>query len=151
VLVETHSLGAPLSRTTWDSRLGALFSIPFVVAATLVYGHVRPETSDVASRDDPRITSLAGRVRVKVAEDLDARLPDERGARITVRAGGREHFRQVPNPIGDAAHHPFGEADVLALLSDWLDDDALVTDIHEAAAGLPGAVDVRPLLRRLAR
>jgi 2-methylcitrate dehydratase PrpD len=151
VLVETHSLAAGLSRTTWDSRLGALFSIPYVVAAALVYGHVRPEASDAASRDDGRVTSLAGRVRVRVGEDLDALLPDERAARVTVRAGGREHVRQVPNPIGDAAHHPFAEADVLALLSDWLGDDALVTEVREVATGLPRAADVGPLLRRLAR
>ena len=42
VAVETHALAAGLARTTWDRRLSALFSTPFVVATALVHGHVRP-------------------------------------------------------------------------------------------------------------
>ena len=151
VIVETHSLGAGLDRTGWDSRLAALFSTPFVVAAALVHGHVRPEASlGAGTADDPRVVALARRVSVRVAADLDARLPAERAARVTVRAGGAEHVREVPNPIGDAAHHPLDEADVLALLAGWLGDDAALAVVREVAAGLPGAADVAPLLRRLA-
>ena len=150
ILVETHSLGAGLARTAWDSRLGALFSTPFVVAAALVHGHVRPEASAEESRSDPRVLALAGRVRVVAADDLDARLPDERAARVTLRAGGRELSLEVPNPVGDAAHHPLGESDVLALLSGWLADDETVAVVRDVAVGLPEVADVGPLLRRLA-
>jgi 2-methylcitrate dehydratase PrpD len=150
ILVETHSMGAGLDRQAWDSRLGALFSTPFVVAAALVHGHVRPEASADEARDDPRVRALAGRVRVLTAPDLDARLPDERAARVTVRAGGRNLSLEVPNPVGDAAHHPFDEPDVIALLSGWLADDEVVTCVREVVAGLPDAIDVGPLLRRLA-
>jgi 2-methylcitrate dehydratase PrpD len=149
ILVETHSMGAGLARTTWDSRLGALFSTPFVVAAALVHGHVRPEASAEEARDDPRVRALAGRVRVLTAPDLDARLPDERAARVTVRAGGNELSLEVPNPVGDAAHHPLDEPAVLALLSGWLADDDVVTAVHDVASRLPEADDVGPLLRRL--
>lgn len=151
VLVETHSLGAGLDRTAWDSRLGALFSIPFVVATCLVHGHVGPDASAQQARDDARVHRLAQRVRVRAAPDLDARLPDERAARITVRSAGRDHVREVPNPIGDAAHHPFGEAEVVGLLTDWLGDEDTVDVVREVATGLPTATDVGPLLRRLAR
>lgn len=151
VLVETHALGAGLDRTTWDSRLGALFSIPFVVATALVHGHVGPSASAEAARDDARVRSLAARVRVAAAADLDARLPDERAARVTVRSAGRDHVLEVPNPVGDAAHHPFAEAEVLALLTGWLADDETVGVVREVATGLPAAPDVGPLLRRLAR
>ncbi len=150
VLVETHSLGAGLSRQTWDSRLGALFSTPFVVAAALVHGHVRPEVSAEEARSDSRVQTLARRVRVVAAPDLDARLPAERAARVTVRAGGRDASLEVPNPVGDAAHHPFTEPDVLALLSGWLADEETVAVVREVARGLAGAADVGPLLRRLA-
>ncbi|MGY5893089.1 MmgE/PrpD family protein [Blastococcus deserti] len=149
ILVETHSLGAALDRTTWDSRLAALFSTPFVAAAALVHGHVGPDVSAQPVRDDPRVRELAARVTVRVAADLDARLPHERAARVTVRSGGRAHGCEVPNPIGDAAHHPLSEADVLGLLSDWLADDATVAAVRDVATGLPAVPDVRPLLQRL--
>jgi 2-methylcitrate dehydratase PrpD len=150
ILVETHSLGAGLDRQTWDSRLGALFSTPFVVAAALVHGHVRPEASAGDVRGDPRVQTLARRVRVVAAPDLDARLPAERAARVTVRTAGRDVSLEVPNPVGDAAHHPFTEPDVLALLSGWLADEETVAVVREVASGLPEAADVGPLLRRLA-
>lgn len=150
VLVETHALGAGLTRTTWDSRLGALFSTPFVAAVALVHGSVGPEVSAAPARDDERVHRLARRVRVVVAPDLDARLPDERAARVTVCVAGRTHTCEVPNPVGDADYHPFGEAEVLAKLSGWLDPDDLLT-VREVAAALPAATDVGPVLRRLAR
>ncbi|MGY1721482.1 MmgE/PrpD family protein [Blastococcus sp. SYSU DS0533] len=150
VVVETHSLAAGLDRTTWDSRLGALFSVPFVAAAALVHGHVGPEASSAAARTDPRVRDLAGRVRVLRADDLDARLPDERAARVTVRGAGRELSIEVPNPVGDAAHHPFAEEDVLAKLAALLGDGGVLATVREVASGLPDAPDVAPLLGRLA-
>lgn len=150
VLVQTHILGAGLDRTTWSSRLGALFSIPFVVAAALLHGHVDPTASAEPARADPRLVTLAGRVRVQAAADLDARLPDERAARVTVRLrDGAEHTAEMPNPVGDTAHHPLDTDDVLALLSRLLDDPTMVARLHEVCAALPDAPDVAPLLGRL--
>lgn len=151
VLVETHSLGAGLDRRSWDSRLGALFSTPFVAAAALVHGHVGPEVSSPEGRADPRVRAMAARVTVRAADDLDARLPAERAARVTIRSAGHVLVKEVPNPVGDAAHHPLEEADVLALLEGWLPDDGTVAAVREVAAGLPAAPDVAPLLQRLAR
>jgi hypothetical protein len=69
---------------------------------------------------------------------------------VTVRAGGRKLSLEVPNPVGDAAHHPLSESDVLDLLSGWLDDEETVAVVREVASGLPEEADVGPLLRRLA-
>ena len=149
VLVETHSLGAGLTRTSWDSQLAALFSTPFVVATALVRGAVPPQASQEQGRRDPVVTALAQRVRIEVAPDLDARLPHERPARVTVRGGGAELTAEVPNPIGDAEHHPLDETQVLDLLRTLLDDEA-VTTLHEVVTALPTTQDVAPLLARLA-
>jgi len=151
VVVETHALGAGLSRRTWDCRLAALFSTPFVTAAALVHGHVRPEVSGDALRDDARVRSLAARVSVRLADDLDARLPAERAARVTVRSRGATRVVEVPNPVGDAAHHPLEERDILGLLAGWLDDDETVAEVRDVAAQLADARDVTPLLQRLTR
>lgn len=122
-MVETHHLGAGLARQTWDSRLAALFSTPFVVASALVHGHVDPTASSEALLDDPRVRRLAHRVVVRVAPDLDARLRDKRApARVTVRTRTGTRTHEVPNPVGDVAHHPLGEQDLIALLGGWLHD-----------------------------
>lgn len=150
IAVETHSLAGGLGRTSWDSRLAALFSTPFVVAAALVHGTVDPAVSADGQRDDPRVRALAGKVVLRVAPDLDARLPDERAARVTVRtAGGPPRVLEVPNPVGDAAHHPMAEDDVLALLERLL-DAGTVRAVHEVVTGLASSADVGPDLRRLA-
>lgn len=149
VLVETHSLGAGLTRTRWDTQLSALFSTPFVVASALLHGAVLPSASETVGRQDPAVTALAQRVTVQVAPDLDARLPRERVARVTVRAAGREFTAEVPNPVGDADHQPLDEAQVLDLLRSLLDDDAVNT-LHEVVTALPTTPDAAPLLARLA-
>jgi 2-methylcitrate dehydratase PrpD len=146
VLVETHSLGGGLDRTTWDSRLGAMFSIPYAVAAALVHGAVRP-----SSVDDPVVRELAGRVRVEVAADLDARLPAERAARVTVRTTDGEIVREVPNPVGDADFQPFDGPALRELLADLLGSPTLVHRISDVVDALPTAENTRPLLEPLGR
>ncbi|SHG70540.1 2-methylcitrate dehydratase PrpD [Jatrophihabitans endophyticus] len=146
VLVETHSLGAGLDRTSWDSRLGAMFSTPFVVAAALQHGRVGPRQSG-PQRDDPELAQLAARVRVRTAADLDARLPVERAARVTIHTDdGRTLVHEVPNPVGDADHHPLDADDVAALFAQLLADPATLPRLREQAYGLATAPSVRPLL-----
>lgn len=151
VAVEIHGLGAGLARTTWTSRLSALFSIPFVAATALVHGEVGPSQSSPAALEDPVVRDLAQRVSVRESPDLTARLPAERPVRVTVRMrDGAEHVGDAPNPLGDADHHPLGEAHVVALLQGWLGDVDAVQTVHRVATGLPNAAHVAPLLRELA-
>jgi hypothetical protein len=56
----------------------------------------------------------------------------------------------VPNPVGDAAHHPFGEPEVLDLLATLLGDPHAVATVRDVVAELPGADDAAPILARLA-
>lgn len=149
IVVETHALAAGLTRTTWDSRLGALFSTPFVVAAALVHGHVRPAASGGAALHDPRVEALAARVVVREAADLTARLPDERAARVTVRGAFGEVAREVPNPIGDSAYHPMDATALQDLLAELL-GPATATEVARCSAGIAAADDVSIPLRRLA-
>jgi 2-methylcitrate dehydratase PrpD len=150
IVVETHTLGAGLDRTSWDSRLGAMFSTPFVVASALLAGVVGPDQSG-RSRDDPAIAALAARVQVVAAPDIDARLPAERAVRVRVRTtDGAEVVREVPNPIGDADHRPFDAAGLAALLSTLLGSPQRVQRIAECARALPSATSVREVLAPLA-
>ena len=149
VVVETHALAAGLTRTTWDSRLGALFSTPFVVAAALVHGHLRPAVSSGTALRDPRVARLAARVVVREAPDLTARLPDERAARVTVRCRSGAVTRDVPNPVGDSAHQPMDPAALQDLLAELLGPGA-AAEVARCSAGIATADDVSIPLGRLA-
>nr|BFE38721.1 MmgE/PrpD family protein [Actinomadura rugatobispora] len=148
ILVETHALGAGLARTGWDNRLSAMFSTPYVVAAAALTGEVGPRSP----LDRPDVAALARRVRVAAAGDLTARLPDERAARVTVAfEDGTRAVREVPNPVGDADHHPLGEAEVVALLRAWLPErPGLIDDAVRTSRELPGMPQVGDALRALA-
>ncbi|RSD12098.1 2-methylcitrate dehydratase [Amycolatopsis eburnea] len=146
VLVETHVLGAGLSDVDWSNRLSAMFSTPFVVATAALTGEVGPE-SPLCDAD---VRALASRVRLVEAPDLTARLPGERAARVTVAFDdGTSLTHEVPNPVGDADHHPLTGPELAGLLETWL--PAPVVD-RAAALGrdLPGLPRVGAALRELA-
>jgi 2-methylcitrate dehydratase PrpD len=148
ILVESHALGAGLTGTEWSNRLSAMFSTPFVVATAALTGTVGPDSA----LDDPAVRALARRVRLVAADDLTARLPAERAVRATVRfADGSELVREVPNPIGDADHHPLREQDVIDLLHRWLPRQPELVDRAVALShDLPGLPRVGDALRELA-
>ncbi len=122
IIVETHSLALGLDRQTWGNRLSAMFSIPFVVATAVVHGSVGPEASAEGARADVAVQDLARRVEVRLAPDLDARLPEERAARVTVVAGPQRIMEERPNPLGDRDFHPFYAAQIQAMLALSLGD-----------------------------
>ncbi|HEX6194285.1 MAG TPA: MmgE/PrpD family protein [Jiangellaceae bacterium] len=149
VLVETHRLAVPLARTDPPTRLAAMFSIPHVVAATLVRGALDPDASAPEVRAHPEVRRLAAATTVVHVPEFDDRAPAERPARVTLRLhDGSERRREVPNPVGDADHHPLGRDGVRAKLQALLGPaDA---DLIEARLGeLTRASDVRSLLAEL--
>ncbi|MCX4093858.1 MmgE/PrpD family protein [Nocardia sp. alder85J] len=148
ILVESHALGAGLTGTEWSNRLSAMFSTPFVVATAALTGTVGPDSE----LDDPAVRQLARRVRLVAAADLTARLPAERAVRATVRfADGGTLVREVPNPVGDADHHPLSEQDVITLLKGWLPTQPGLVDRAVALShDLPGRQRVGDALRGLA-
>lgn len=150
IRVETHSLAVGLGRTVWDERLSALFSTPFVVAAALVHGNVRPAVSSEQQLQNPAVRALAAKVTMVQSDELDARLPDERSARVTICCGESEHVMEVPNPIGDSAYHPMGEPVILSLLQSLLGETAAVETIRSVVNALPSSHETAPLLQQLA-
>lgn len=148
IVVESHVLGAGLSGVDWSNRLSAMFSTPFVVATAALAGEVGP----ASVIDDPAVRALARRVRLVEAPDLTARLPDERATRVQVSFDdGATLTREVPNPVGDADHHPLTERDVLGLLTTWLPrQPALVARAAALGRELPGLPRVGAALRELA-
>lgn len=143
--VSTHHLAVPLDRTEFPTRLAAMFSVPYVVAAALTHGACGPPAFDDAHRSDPTVVRLAQATTVRLDPALDARLPIERPARVVLRmVDGSSRTAEVPNPIGDADCHPFGRREVLAKLGSLLGD----ADAHALSRALT-ALPTDPTIRSL--
>jgi 2-methylcitrate dehydratase PrpD len=113
VVIETFSIAAALDRTEWPTRLAAMFSIPYVVATVMREGEFGPSASDLDHRHDERIQRLAHRVTILATDEFNDRLPERRGARVTVVSrDGTTTSAEVEQPIGDAAHQPMGWCEI---------------------------------------
>ena len=89
----------------------AQFSIPFLVAAALVYGRVG--IGEVAGVDDPRVLALADRMQGMVREDAPATW-----ARIAVRRiDGRSASVETTSPSG-SPEKPLNDAQLYAKFRD---------------------------------
>jgi 2-methylcitrate dehydratase PrpD len=109
VEVETYEIAAALNRTEWPTRLAAMFSIPYVIATVMREGEFGPSASDRSHRSDEGIEQLAHRVKVVATDEFNDRLPDLRGARVTViLRDGTKKSAEVDQPVGDASHQPMG-------------------------------------------
>ncbi len=151
VVVEVSSMAAGLDRPGADTRLGAMFSIPFVTATALVHGVVEPASYTAERLHDARLAALARQVRVVAAPDLDQRLPAERAVRMVVRTlNGTEVRCSLPNPVGDADYQPYDETGLTDLLSELLGPGDALARARTCVQELPCASSVQPVLAALA-
>jgi 2-methylcitrate dehydratase PrpD len=102
-----------------------MFSIPYVVGVVLVTGGCEPAAFDESRRADPAVHRLIDRTCVVATDEFDRRLPEERAARVTLKLrDGAVLVAEVPNPVGDVAHHPFGLREIRDKLDSLLEQDA---------------------------
>ncbi|PJJ56172.1 2-methylcitrate dehydratase PrpD [Mumia flava] len=154
VRVGTHSLAAPLFQRGADSRLAAMFSLPFVVATALVSGAVDPTTMEPGTPAFARARTVSERVDVRVVDALDGYLPDRRVTEVEIElADGTTVGLAQPDPIGDTAHFPFSADDVVAkvarLLGDSAGDRRAAAGLYEGVRALADADDVVAALEAL--
>jgi 2-methylcitrate dehydratase PrpD len=150
ITVETYRLAANLNRVQWPTRLAAMFSVPYVVAVTLLEGAFGPSASDQEQRADPTVAVLVDRIRVVATDEFDRRLPDRRGARVTIAMkDGMQRSAEVEQPIGDAAHAPFGWDEVRSKVVDLIGPDRAAA-LEQAVLDLDGG-PVDPLLKAVTR
>jgi 2-methylcitrate dehydratase PrpD len=149
VVVHTHSLATPLFQRDPASRLAAMFSLPFVVAAAVVAPAIDATTLDPAGPTFAVAQELSTRVEVSASPALDALLPHRRAAEVAiVLRDGTELGLGVPNPIGDSDHFPMSADDVVAKVERLVgaDDTRRITDV---VAGLGSSTDAVATLRAL--
>ena len=150
ITVETFAIAAALDRREWPTRLAAMFSIPYVAAVTILDGAFGPDATSRVRREDPVVGDLARRVEVKATDEFEARLPERRGARVTVRMrDGSKRSAEVEQPIGDAAYQPLGWDEIRAKLSDLIGADRMIR-LEGAVRAMP-AQPVDVLLEELER
>ena len=136
IVVETHRLGLNLDTIEPVSSLGAKFSMPHAVAATLVHGDGGPAAFDTASLSDAAITRLRQRVEL-MAFQPERPWPEDRPARITVQMqNGRTHISTCLSAQG-GPDRPFSEARL------WSKIESL------AGATMPGLAPSMQALHRL--
>jgi 2-methylcitrate dehydratase PrpD len=142
VEVETYQVAAALNRTEWPTRLAAMFSIPYVVATVMREGEFGPSASDRRHRNDKGIEQLAHRVKVVATDEFNDRLPDLRGARVTVMlSDGTKVSADVEQPIGDAANQPMGWGEIRTKSAGLVGSDRSEV-LEQAVRGLEhGSVD----------
>lgn len=149
VTVRTHRLTMPLAPLATGTRLAAMFSVPYAVAAAIRFGLVGPDAFSAERRADGPLLDLARRIRVLEDPALTARLPTERAVEVVVSLkDGRELSAQAPNPVGDTDYFPMDAQQVRAKLGALIgsDDADLVSDVVSA---LPEASNAAELLSSL--
>ncbi|MCZ4561329.1 MmgE/PrpD family protein [Rhodococcus sp. IEGM 1401] len=149
VRVRTHSLAEPLFRRHPSNRLGAMFSLPFVVAAAFVSDAIDVDSLDPRGSGFSTAESFSARVDVASSSELDALLPERRAAEVTIEfRDGTTLSATAPNPLGDIDHFPMDYGAVRAKIARLVgeSDTAVIEDIVDS---LGDTEDVAALLRAL--
>ncbi|RZL75136.1 MAG: 2-methylcitrate dehydratase [Rhodococcus sp. (in: high G+C Gram-positive bacteria)] len=149
VVVRTHSLAEPLFQRNPSTRLGAMFSLPFVVAAAFLSDAIDVDALDPDGPTFSRAQQFSARVDISSAGEFDELLPERRAAEVTIEfRDGTAMSASTPNPVGDVDHFPMNYGGIRAKIARLVGE--------EDAAELEGIVesicttdDVAEELRRL--
>jgi 2-methylcitrate dehydratase PrpD len=94
------AVGKPISEG--DSFVTAQFSIPYVVAATLLDGELGPKQLTEERVADPVLLDLSKKVRVHCDDELNRVYPEKTSSRVEIFLEGRRKLvKQVDIPKGD--------------------------------------------------
>ncbi|RRQ28626.1 2-methylcitrate dehydratase [Rhodococcus sp. Eu-32] len=145
VRVQTHSLAEPLFRRHPTTRLGAMFSLPFVVSAAFVTDDIDADALDPGGSVFPDAERFSSRVEVTTSDELDALLPHLRAAEVTVTLrDGEEISASTPNPVGDVDHLPMTYDDIHRKITRLIGTDA--DRLARVVERIPESRDVVALL-----
>lgn len=105
VEVRTFTAAAALSNRRPPTDLAARFSIPYVMAVTLVSGDLTLDSYSGELMADERVLAMSERVHVSLDQELDAGYPAGRPTVVSVRLrDGTVLERRVDVPRGDSAN-----------------------------------------------
>lgn len=118
--VETYGNAVDMDGTHPTTPTGAKFSIPYVLAITLVRGPPTFEDFAPAAIENPTVQSLAERVELTADAEFEAAFPEDWGARVRVHhTDGTTVVGERPYPAGDY-RDPFSQGEFEQRLGDIL-------------------------------
>jgi 2-methylcitrate dehydratase len=138
----------------WDpqTRETADHSLPYILARTLVDGTITVDSFGANSVLDPALRPLMQKIRVTVADDIEAMMPDGMGFRLTITMkDGTAHTSEIIDPKGHP-NNPMQDDDIEAKFR------AMAEPVYGAARcdaalagwwGMRDATDLRPLIALL--
>ena len=89
--LQTHRLGMTLTDTEPVTTLGAKFSMPHALAASLVYGHGGAEAFSTQSMNDERVARMRQRVAMRLVDE-ELPWPHDRPAFVTLVTADGQRF-----------------------------------------------------------
>ncbi len=87
IQVATYDIAAKLKEPNPETPLAGRFSIPHVIAATLVLGNAGPDAFNLKALKNPQIHALAGLVDVIEDPEFTKITPAQRPAKVTINFG----------------------------------------------------------------
>ena len=118
LLVETTTRGADIlsdpSKYNPETKETADHSLPYVIAAAVVDGHVLPESFSDAKLKDPHIREVLPKIKVVADPEIDDLFPRIKRARVTITTTeGQSYTAQTDVAKGDPAD-PMSDEDIVA-------------------------------------
>jgi 2-methylcitrate dehydratase PrpD len=152
ILVKSHYLAVGLNGKEPQSRLSAMFSIPYVIAVALIDGEVTPRQHDPQRVNAEDVRVLASKVSVVHDEEFSRLLPHQRGASVYIRCDDNSEFScVVEQPVGDSDFQPLGENELISKGESLISPEA-VARMWEYAQLITSTPDIRnlsPLLTKI--
>jgi 2-methylcitrate dehydratase PrpD len=148
VAVDTYRIAAEHAHTGWDDFAASQLSFPYLMAVAMRFRKIKFDYFDEATRRDPAMAALAGKVQVSAPREIDQLYPRLRPARVTVTTARGKFTRQADEALGSRLV-PFEDEPLKAKFHD------LVSPVLGAAAAAKLAAqlwtveeiaDVRPMI-----
>jgi 2-methylcitrate dehydratase PrpD len=152
VEIETFHQAVRLDQHRPATTEEAQYSLPFPVAAALVRGRLAPTDISGGALGDPAILAMSDRIRLLEAEDLNARFPAERFARVRFRLKGGQVVSGDTTPARGDAGSPLSDDEILAKFHELADGplgDEGARQIQEGVSTLARQTDARPFVDAL--
>ena len=128
--LQTHRLGMTLNDTQPVTTLGAKFSMPHALAASLVYGHGGAEAFSTQSMQDERVSRMRQNVSMRLVDE-ELAWPHDRPAYVTlVTNDGQRYSAQCLSARG-GPDRPFSDNELWIKIQDLS---------HASASGLAQAM-----------
>lgn len=113
IQVAIHPLGAQLDNPSPQTLLAGQFSLPHVVASTLLNGSAKPSTFSREMLTNPKVSRLREQIEISVLEDIEA-APKDRPSHVTLQlTDGRFLSARVDSAIG-SPDRPLSHDDLMA-------------------------------------